>query len=103
MKPMIIDHMTITYNEGTATVTIQVVDMETKQPISARVSGRFTHMAGKYVQGVTNTEGMFTSRSEHISVPSGEIGFLPRRILADSYYWAGAYDQLPYPTVIWEP
>ncbi|HAF96812.1 MULTISPECIES: Ig-like domain-containing protein [Paenibacillus] len=104
MKPMIIDHMAILYNEGVATVTIQVVDMETKQPIpAAKISGRFTHMAGKYVLGVTNTDGMFTSRSELISLPSGEIGFLPRRIIADSYYWASAYDQHPYPTVIWEP
>lgn len=103
MKPMVIDQMTVTYSAGIASVSMQMVDMETRLPVTAKISGRFTHMAGKYVNAGTNAEGVFQSQSELISVSRGEIGFLPRRIMADSYYWASAYDQLPYPTVIWEP
>ncbi len=103
MKPMVIDQMTITYSAGIARVTMQMVDKETRLPVSAKISGRFTHMAGKYVNAATTADGVFQSQSELISVSRGEIGFLPRRIMADSYYWASAYDQLPYPTVIWEP
>jgi hypothetical protein len=100
---MVIDQMTLTYSAGIARVTMQMVDMETRLPVSAKISGRFTHMAGKYVNAATTADGVFQSQSELISVSRGEIGFLPRRIMADSYYWASAYDQLPYPTVIWEP
>lgn len=103
MKPMVIDQMTITYSAGIARVTMQMVDMETRSPVTAKISGRFTHMAGKYVNAATTADGVLQSQSELISVSRGEIGFLPRRIMADSYYWASAYDQLPYPTVIWEP
>ncbi|MBU5346948.1 fibronectin type III domain-containing protein [Paenibacillus lautus] len=103
MKPMVIDQMTITYSAGIARVTMQMVDKDTRLPVSAKISGRFTHMAGKYVNAATTADGVFQSQSELISVSRGEIGFLPRRIMADSYYWASAYDQLPYPTVIWEP
>ncbi|RAR43165.1 fibronectin type III domain-containing protein [Paenibacillus sp. MDMC362] len=103
MKPMVIDQMTLTYSAGIARVTMQMVDKETRLPVSAKISGRFTHMAGKYVNAATTADGVFQSQSELISVSRGEIGFLPRRIMADSYYWASAYDQLPYPTVIWEP
>lgn len=103
MKPMVIDHMTIVYSAGTAKVTVKMVDMETRLPITAKISGRFTHMAGKYVNAVTNANGVFQSQSESVPVSRGEIGFLPRRIMANSYYWASAYDPLPYPTVIWGP
>lgn len=103
LKPMIISHMTITYSANMALVNIQMTDKDTGLPVSAKVSGRFTHMAGKYVNAVTNASGVFQSQSEAIASPQGEIGFLPRRIMADSYYWASAYDALPYPTVIWGP
>lgn len=103
MKPMVIDQMNISYTAGIARVTIEMVDKETRMPVAAKISGRFTHMAGKYITSATNADGVFQSQSELVSVPRGEIGFLPRRIMADSYYWASAYDQLPYPTVIWEP
>lgn len=103
MKPMVIDQMNITYTAGIAKVTFKMVDMETRMPVAAKISGRFTHMAGKYVTAATSAEGIFQSQSELVTVSRGEIGFLPRRIMGDSYYWASAYDQLPYPTVIWEP
>lgn len=103
MKPMVIDHMTIVYSSGTAKVTVKMVDMETRLPVTAKISGRFTHMAGKYVNAAANAAGVFQSQSESVPVSRGQIGFLPRRIMADSYYWASAYDQLPYPTVIWGP
>lgn len=103
MKPMVIEDMNIVYSSGVATVTVNMVDMVTREPVTAKISGRFTHMAGKYVNAATNTEGLFQAKSETIPALHGEIGFLPRRIMADSYYWASAYDQLPYPTVIWEP
>ncbi|KOP69239.1 fibronectin [Bacillus sp. FJAT-18019] len=103
MKPMVIDHMNIVYSSGIATVTVKIVDMVTREPVTAKISGRFTHMAGKYVNAATNAGGLFQAQSETIPALRGEIGFLPRRIMADSYYWASAYDQLPYPTVIWEP
>ena len=41
-------------------------------------------MAGKYVNASTTADGVFQSQSELISVSRGEIGFLPRRIMADS-------------------
>ncbi|KKO53860.1 Ig-like domain-containing protein [Paenibacillus sp. DMB20] len=103
LKPMIIGQMDISYAAGKASVTLQVVDMETKAPVPANVSGRFTHMAGRYVHAMTNAEGFFQSQSEQVSAAQGEIGFLPRRIMADSYYWASAYDQTPYPTAVWSP
>lgn len=103
LKPMIIDEMTFEYTGGKAIVTLRVVDRETGTPLSATVSGRFTQMAGKYVTAKTTANGLFQASSETVSAPSGEIGFLPRRIMAPGYYWASSDDTLPYPTVVWEP
>lgn len=103
LKPMIIEQMNITYSGSKASITMNVIDMETKAPVTASVSGRFTHMAGKYVNAITSTDGVFHSQSEAVSATQGEIGFLPRRMMADSYYWASAYDVVPYPTAVWGP
>lgn len=102
LKPMIVDELSLQYTGGKATVTLRVVDRDTGTPLVAAVSGRFTQMAGKYVTANTLTNGTFQAVSETVTVPSGEIGFLPRRIMVPGYYWASSYDQ-PYSTVVWGP
>ncbi|WP_211747245.1 Ig-like domain-containing protein [Paenibacillus sp. Marseille-Q4541] len=103
LKPMVVDQMLFQYTGGKASVTLRVVDLDTGAPVSATISGRFTQMAGKYVTAKTTASGIFQASSEAVSTPSGEIGFLPRRIMAPGYYWASSYDQLPYETIVWEP
>ncbi|MFK7693543.1 cadherin-like beta sandwich domain-containing protein [Paenibacillus sp. HJGM_3] len=90
LKPMIITSMKVERSGANATVTLQVADMLTRQPISANVEGRFTFAGGKYVYGKA-VGGQVSLTSEVI--PAGyQIGFEPRRILAEGYYWAQAYD-----------
>ncbi|MCM3784759.1 Ig-like domain-containing protein [Neobacillus mesonae] len=103
LKPMVITDMSIEFASGKATVSFRVIDREAGNPIPANVSGRFTHMAGKYVTGTTDENGIFRTVSESVSAATGEIGFLPRRIMASGYYWASGYDELPYQTATWEP
>ncbi|WP_440394293.1 Ig-like domain-containing protein [Paenibacillus sp. SAF-054] len=101
LKPMVVTQMQLGYGEGKATVTLQIADLDSGEGIAAAVSGRFTHMAGKYVNGSATSAGSYSASSEAIATLSGEIGFLPRRITAPGYYWAQAYDAVHAPSVRW--
>lgn len=101
LKPMIVSQIQTTYDGTKATVTLQIADMKTGKAMAAKVGGRFTFMAGKYVNGTATAAGTFTANSENVSSPSGEIGFAPRRITASGYYWAQAYDKKEGATVRW--
>lgn len=101
LKPLIVTQMQIVYAGGKATVTMQIADMDTGASIAAAVSGRFTHMGGKYVTGNATSAGIYSASSEAVTAAAGEIGFLPRRITAPGYYWAQAYDAVQHPTVRW--
>ncbi|RAV19683.1 cadherin-like beta sandwich domain-containing protein [Paenibacillus contaminans] len=90
LKPMVVSSMKVERSGTGASVTLQVADMTTKRPVSAEVEGRFTFAGGKYVKG-TAAGGQITLTSE--AIPAGyQVGFEPRRIVADGYYWAQAYD-----------
>lgn len=103
LKPMIISDMHIEFAGGKAAVSFSVIDRDTGEPVPAKVSGRFTLMAGKYVTAATDENGLFQAVSESITAADGEISFLPRRIMASGYYWASGYDELPYLSVTWGP
>ncbi|WP_313731556.1 Ig-like domain-containing protein [Cohnella nanjingensis] len=93
LKPMIVSAMSVAYGASKGTVTLRVSNLETAASIpAAAVHGRFTHMAGRFVDAKTDADGMFVAASETTSAASGEIGFMPVRILAAGYYWASAYD-----------
>ncbi|WP_372635277.1 cadherin-like beta sandwich domain-containing protein [Cohnella sp.] len=104
LKPLIVDGMKLVYDGSRSVVTLQVVDLATKQAIqSAKVEGRFAYAGGKYVSGATDSGGLFSAGSEEL--PAGrQVGFFPRRIEADGYYWAQAHDKpgtaTQYP---WDP
>jgi chitodextrinase len=91
LKPMIIESMDVTHTETNAKVTLRVVDKETRQGIAAAVHGHFTYGAGKYISGNTSPDGVMTEASESVAEDI-EVGFEPRGIAADGYYWAQAYD-----------
>lgn len=101
LKPMIVSKMNLGFDGSKATVTLHVADLKTGAGIAASVSGRFTFMAGKYVNGTAAAAGSFTASSEAVSAPSGEIGFAARRITADGYYWAQAYDVTDSSSIRW--
>ena len=50
-------------------------------------------MGGTFVITNTDESGFMTADSESVVEYSGEIGFEPRMITADGYYWAQAYDE----------
>lgn len=102
LKPLIVSGMELQYDGSKAVVSLQVADLKTGEAIGgAKVSGRFTYMAGKYVNGTAAATGSFRASSENVSSPSGEIGFAPRRITAPGYYWAQAYDRKGDASVRW--
>jgi hypothetical protein len=102
LKPLIVSGMELQYDGSKAVVSLQVADLKTGEAIGgAKVSGRFTYMAGKYVNGTAAATGFLRASSENVSSPSGEIGFAPRRITAPGYYWAQAYDRKGDASVRW--
>ncbi|MFD0712054.1 Ig-like domain-containing protein [Paenibacillus sp. GCM10027626] len=103
LKPMIVKSMTVTYEGGKGTVQLEVADLQSGAPVQAKVHGRFTHMAGKYVSMQTAAaNGSASAVSEAVKASAtGEIGFVPRRIMASGYYWASAYDQPHHASVVW--
>ncbi len=101
LKPMIINGMDVTYDGESGKVSLQVVDKDTLQGIQADVHGRFTHMGGKYIDISTGTNGNMSATSESVVENSGEIGFEPRRIMSDGYYWAQAYDNPHTTSTTW--
>lgn len=91
LKPMIITSLKVEPQGSNASAVLQVADMNTLAPLSANVEGRFTHAGGKYVSADA-ADGRATLTSE--AIPAGfQVGFEPRRITADGYYWAQAYDR----------
>lgn len=90
LRPMIISAMKTTWSGGQAVASVQVADWQTGALLSAHVEGRFTFAGGRYVSGNTaGAEVAFTSEG----IPEGyQVGFWPRRIVAEGYYWAQAYD-----------
>ncbi|MWV42947.1 fibronectin type III domain-containing protein [Paenibacillus sp. HJL G12] len=101
LKPMVVSNIQMSYDGTKGIVTIRVTDLKTGEAVTAEVGGRFTYMAGKYVNGTTTAAGFFTANSESVSAPSGEIGFGPRRITAPGYYWAQAYDKKVGSSIRW--
>ncbi len=101
LKPMIIDGMSVSYTGTNATVTLRVVDKKkTKAGITAAVHGRFTSSGGSYVNITTAPDGSASASSEAIA--SGlQVGFEPKRVMADGYYWAQAYDN-PHTAVLFK-
>ncbi|MGK5651386.1 Ig-like domain-containing protein [Brevibacillus formosus] len=91
LKPMIIESMDVTHTETNAKVSLRVVDKETHQGIAAAVHGHFTYGAGKYISGSASPDGVMTAASESVAQEI-LVGFEPRGITADGYYWAQAYD-----------
>ncbi|GIP52447.1 MULTISPECIES: Ig-like domain-containing protein [Paenibacillus] len=101
LRPMIIGDMNIVFNGTQGKVTLQVIDLETGEGITADVHGRFTYNGGKYVDLITNAAGSATATSETLPKAAGLVGFWPQRIAAQGYYWASAYDRPHTVTVSW--
>ncbi|WP_284646441.1 cadherin-like beta sandwich domain-containing protein [Paenibacillus silviterrae] len=100
LKPMILTGMKVSQGSGNASVRMQAIDKQTGQPIAgAQVEGRFHYAGGTYHGAVTDASGWVTFGSE--SIPAGhQVGFEPRRVNANGYYWAQAYDQ-PHMTALY--
>lgn len=101
LKPMIISNMDVTYDGVKGKVSLQVVDKNSNHGIQAAVHGRFTYMSGTYVSDETATDGTMTATSGTVTEDTGKIGFEPKRVMADGYYWASAYDQPHSASVSW--
>lgn len=102
LKPMIVGAMNVAYGASKGTVTLQMSDLQTGASIpAAAVHGRFTHMAGRFIDAKTDAQGTLVASSEAANAASGEIGFVPVRILAAGYYWASAYDTPHSASVSW--
>ena len=95
LRPMVLDDVRVTVADGTATAAVRVVDKATGLGVPATVRGRFTKLGGAYVTMPTaDADGRTEAPSELLDLPGGTVGFLPHRIIADGYYWAGAYDRV---------
>ncbi|MDU4698073.1 MAG: Ig-like domain-containing protein [Paenibacillus sp.] len=101
VRPLIVSEMNVTFNGTRAEVRLEIIDLETGQGVPAAVYGRFTQSGGRYIEMVTNADGLASGSSEALSFPSGEVGFLPQRIVAPGYYWASAYDIRRHITAVW--
>lgn len=92
LAPMVVRGMEITHTGTSAKVSLRVVDKETNAPIPAAiVHGRFAYGAGKFVDIVTDADGMASATSETVAADR-QVDFIVRRITAPGYYWAKAYD-----------
>ena len=92
-KPMILTGMNLTRNATVATVRMRLVDLNTMEPLAgALVEGRFTYSGGRYVTGTTDANGYVAFISETLPADR-QIGFEPRRVKVDGYFWAHAYDR----------
>ncbi len=92
LAPMVVRGMEITHTGTSAKVSLRVVDKETNAPIPAAiVHGRFAYGAGKFVDIVTDADGMASATSEAVAADR-QVDFIVRRITAPGYYWANAYD-----------
>lgn len=101
LRPMIVGGMNVTFNGTRAEVRLEIIDLETGQGVPAAVYGRFTQSGGRYIEMVTDADGIANGSSEALTYPSGEVGFLPQRVVAPGYYWASAYDQNRHVTAVW--
>ncbi|WP_394829452.1 Ig-like domain-containing protein [Pendulispora albinea] len=99
LRPMIVDAIELSpgATPGTAAVKVRVVDKVTGAPVVAEVHGHFTKRGGLYLDmPPTDANGWTQGTSEKLTLPSGIVGFTPKRIVAKGYYWAGAYDRVHY-------
>ncbi|WP_394830193.1 Ig-like domain-containing protein [Pendulispora rubella] len=99
LRPMIVDAIELTPGStpGTAAVRVRVVDKATGAPVPvAQVHGNFTKRGGLYLDIPTDENGWAQGTSEQLGLPSGIVGFSPKRIAANGYYWAAGYDRVHY-------
>ncbi|NUU77760.1 Ig-like domain-containing protein [Paenibacillus xylanilyticus] len=92
LKPMIVSDMNPVYSGSGVTVNMKVRDYATGEVLAgAKVEGRFTYAAGRYTSGITGPDGSVTLASETV-MPGRQVGFEPRRIRYNGYYYAGEHD-----------
>jgi hypothetical protein len=97
LKPMIISSMEIKpYLGGKAQVQLKVSDLNTREGIAASIYGNFTNADGAYRHFDVSPDGTPNILNETITkkgnIEGWQVGFVPRRVLAEGYYWAQAYD-----------
>lgn len=99
LKPLIVTDMNLVYGGSGVSVTLKVRDYDTGAIISgAKVEGRFTYAAGRYTSGTTGVDGSVTLVSEAVG-PGRQVGFEPRRIRYNGYYYAAGHDS-PHTTLL---
>ncbi|CAI6076226.1 hypothetical protein PAECIP112173_02414 [Paenibacillus sp. JJ-100] len=99
LKPMVVTDMNLVYDGTKVSVTLKVRDSDTGAVLpGVNVEGRFTYAGGRYIGGITGTDGSITLDSEAVE-PGRQVGFEPRRIRYNGYYYAGGHD-LPHATLL---
>ncbi|GGD83719.1 hypothetical protein GCM10010911_47380 [Paenibacillus nasutitermitis] len=101
LKPLVIDKMEIVYEQSRAKATLLASYWNTGETVAVTVHGRFTFKGGKYVDVATDESGVATALSEGLAYESGKVGFLPKRLTAEGYYWASAYDRVKAAETEW--
>ncbi|MFI0423465.1 Ig-like domain-containing protein [Spongiactinospora sp. 9N601] len=101
LRPVVVESMAVTLENGVAQVRLRVVDKATGEPVAATVRGRFTFSAGRYVTVAAGADGWATATSETLKQATGEVGFAVHRLTAPDRYWAGAYDRDRDATASW--
>lgn len=92
LKPLIVSDMNLVYSGSAVSVTLKVRDYDTGAVLTdAKVEGRFTYSAGRYTSGITGADGNVTLGSEAV-IPGRQVGFEPRRIRYNGYYYASRHD-----------
>lgn len=95
LKPMVVTDMYLVYDGTKVNVTLKVRDYDTGAVLpGVKVEGRFTYAGGRYIGGITGADGSVTLGSEAVE-PGRQVGFDPRRIRYNGYYYAGGHD-LPH-------
>ncbi|SEL86447.1 hypothetical protein [Nonomuraea pusilla] len=101
LRPVVVESMAVTLENGAARVRLRVVDKESGEPVAATVRGRFTFSSGRYVTVTAGADGWATATSEALKQPTGEVGFAVHRLTSPGRYWAGAYDHDRDATARW--
>ena len=92
LKPLIVSDMNLVYSGSAVSVTLKVRDYHTGTVLTgAKVEGRFTYSAGRYTSGITGADGNVTLSSEAV-ISGRQVGFEPRRIRYNGYYYASRHD-----------
>ncbi|MFE6076912.1 Ig-like domain-containing protein [Paenibacillus sp. NPDC057886] len=99
LTPLIVTDMNLVYGGSGVSVTLKVRDYDTGGVLAgAKVEGRFTYAAGRYTSGTTGVDGSVTLVSEAVG-PGRQVGFEPRRIRYNGYYYAAGHDS-PHTTLL---